>query len=188
MHILAIPATNSRNGINRQLLTHVAQIIENDHQAQVELVEVNDYEMPIYSPEREQADGVPTEAHQLIDRIRTADGIVISFAEHNGSYSAAWKNLNDWMSRVDQNVFQRKPTAVLAATPGPRAGAGVLAGASAYLPHAGADLVGSLGIGRFGETFDTSTGTIIDPDINAQLRTLIDNLTTAIPPETSTKE
>ena len=182
MHILAIPATNSRNGINRQLLAHVAQIIENDHQAQVELVEVNDYEMPIYSPEREQAHGVPAEAHQLIDRISTADGIVISFAEHNGSYSAAWKNLYDWMSRIDQNVLQHKPTVLLAATPGPRAGAGVLASASGFMPHAGAQLVGTLGIGRFGDTFDTETETITNPDIESHLRSLLEDLVTAIDP------
>ena len=143
MHILAIPATNSRNGINRQLLTHVARVFDNDLEAKVELVDIGDYEMPIYSPEREQADGgPPAEAHQLFGRVGAADGIVISFAEHNGSYSAAWKNLYDWMSRIDQNVLQHKPTVLLAATPGPRAGAGVLASASAFLPHAGAQLVG----------------------------------------------
>jgi chromate reductase len=181
MRIIAIPATNSRNGINRQLLTHVAWVLENDLEAKVALADIDDYEMSIYSPEREQAaGGPPAEAHQLFGRISAADGNVISFAEHNGSYSAAWKNLYDWMSRIDQNVFQHKPTVLLAATPGPRAGAGVLASASGFLPHAGAELVGTLGIGRFGETFDDETGTITNPDIETRLRSLLGDLVTSI--------
>ena len=181
MHILAIPATNSRNGINRQLLTHVARVFDNDLEAKVELVDIGDYEMPIYSPEREHANGgPPVEARHLFGRVSAADGIVISFAEHNGSYSAAWKNLYDWMSRIDQNVLQHKPTILLAATPGPRAGAGVLASASGFLPHAGAQLVGTLGIGRFGDMFDTGTATITNPDIESRLRSLLEDLVTAI--------
>jgi len=48
-----------------------------------------------------------------------ADALLISYAEHNGNYSAAYKNLYDWASRIDAKVFQGKPTVVLATSPGP---------------------------------------------------------------------
>lgn len=80
------------------------------------------------------------------------DAIVISFAEHNGSYTAAWKNIFDWISRIDQNVWQDTPLVMLAATPGPRAGAGVLGAATSAAPHFGGQLKSHFGVGSFYQT------------------------------------
>jgi NAD(P)H-dependent FMN reductase len=169
MQILAIPATNSRNGINRQLLASAARVLENGlvAGAEVELVDLNDYEMPIYSPEREQDGGVPEQAQRLFEQIGDADAVIISFAEHNGSYTAAWKNVYDWMSRIDSAVYQGKRVVMLAATPGPRGGAGVLGSATVSAPFFGAELVGSLGVPSFGANFDAATGELTDPELRA---------------------
>jgi NAD(P)H-dependent FMN reductase len=85
--------------------------------------------------------------------------------EHNGSYTAAWKNIYDWMSRIDMAVYQGKKVAMFAVTPGPRGGAGVLGNAVPAAPFFGADLVGSLGIPMFYENFDAEAGELIDPDV-----------------------
>jgi NAD(P)H-dependent FMN reductase len=170
MKILAIPATNTRNGINRQLLGYAAQLLEGGlvPNADVEFIDLNDLEMPIYSMEREQELGVPAEAHRLFERIGSAEAVILSFAEHNGSYTAAWKNVFDWTSSIDASVFQNKKVAAFAATPGPRAGAGVLGSATVALPFFGADLVGSLGIPTFHENFDAEAGELVDPDLRAR--------------------
>jgi NAD(P)H-dependent FMN reductase len=171
MKILAIPATNSRTGINRQLLMAAARVLEDGlvAGAQVELIDLNDYEMPIYSPERERDLGVPEQARRLFAQIGAADGVIVSFAEHNGSYTAAWKNVYDWMSRIDRAVYQGKRVVMLAATPGRRGGAGVLGGATVSAPFFGAELVGSLGIPSFGANFDAETGELTDPELRASL-------------------
>ena len=170
MRILAIPATNSRNGVNRQLLGYAARLLEDGlvPNAVVEILDLNDYEMPIYSGEREQENGIPEAAQQFYDKIGSADAVIVSFAEHNGSYSAAWKNTYDWASRIDMKVYQDKKVAMFAATPGPQGGAGVLGGATAAAPFFGADLVGSLGIGAFGDNFNLDTGEITDLDLRTQ--------------------
>ncbi len=170
MKILAIPATNSRNGINRQLLGHAAQLLKDGivPGAEVEFLDLNDYEMPIYSTEREQG-GVPEQAQRFYDKIGAADAVIVSFAEHNGSYSAAWKNVYDWASRIDMAVYQGKKVVMLAASPGPRAGAGVLGGATTSAPFFGAELVGSLGIPGFGANFDSEAGELTEPDLREQL-------------------
>ena len=185
MQVLAIPATNTPDGINRRLLGHVQRRLEGglvaDAEVAVEVIDLDAYEMPIHSKARQEAGGIPEPARQLFDKIRSADAIVISFAEHNGSYSAAWKNIYDWMSRIDMQVYGGRPVLMLAATPGSRGGAGVLGHAELTAPFFGADLVGTLGVGRFSETFDSEAGELLDPELRAELDRLLTALTARRP-------
>lgn len=175
MKILAIPATNSRDGINKRLLGYVAEVLATKDEVEIELLDLNDYEMAIYSPEREAA-GLPDEAQRFYDTIGAADAVIVSYAEYNGSFTPAWKNTYDWASRVDQRVYQEKPVLMLAASPGPRAGAGVLGAATMSAPHFGAELVGSLGIGTFYDAFDDG---LVDGELDGELRALLDALIAA---------
>jgi NAD(P)H-dependent FMN reductase len=63
---------------------------------------------------------VPTLATDFFNKLGTADLLVISFAEHNGAYSAAFKNIFDWISRIHATTFQEKQTLIMATSPGPR--------------------------------------------------------------------
>lgn len=130
MKILAFAAANSRNSINRSLVEFAAARLQSQDipGTDVEFVDLNDFEVPIYSIDRETQDGIPQQARTFFEKIGAADEVLVSFAEHNGSVTAAWKNIFDWMSWIDIKVWHNKPVAMLAATPGPRAGAGVLGG------------------------------------------------------------
>ena len=68
--------------------------------------------MPIYSIDRERESGIPQEALDFKNKINEADAIIISFAEHNGSYTAAFKNINDWVSRIGRGMWGNKPVLV----------------------------------------------------------------------------
>jgi NAD(P)H-dependent FMN reductase len=180
MKILAIPATNSRNGLNRQIVDHAARLLESGElggRADVDLLDLNDYEMPLYSVERQQG-GFPEPAQRFLDEIGSADGLVISFAEHNGSYSVAWKNVYDWASRIDRQVYQGRPVAMFSTAPGPRGGRGVLEHAALVAPFFGAEVVGSLSIPRFAETFDRAAGELTDPVLRSQFREILTDLVT----------
>ena len=50
MKILAIAASNSLQSINKKLLTHVATLLA---PLDVELIDINKYEVPIYSIDKE---------------------------------------------------------------------------------------------------------------------------------------
>jgi NAD(P)H-dependent FMN reductase len=178
MNVLAIPATNSHGGLNHQLVGSAARLLEDGliPGAEVTVVDLNDYEMPIYSTERERASGVPEPAQRLFDLIGAADAVIVSFAEYNGSYTAAWKNVHDWMSRIDMSIYQGKKVAMFAATPGPRGGAGVLGAATMSAPFFGADLVGHLGVPTFGTNFDPERGELTDPDLLAQFTKILEAL------------
>ena len=172
MKILAFAASNSRNSINRALVESAADLLKTEivPGAEVETLDLNDFEMPIYSSDREAAGGIPEQAHRFLARIGAADALVISFPEHNGNVSAAYKNLFDWASRADRNVYQGKPMVILAATPGPRAGAGVLDAVGHLAPLFGAEVRGTFGLGSFHESFDRDALFPVDPEKQVEFR------------------
>jgi len=163
MNILAFAASNSRRSINRTLVEHAAARLQAEilPGASVDHLDLNDYEMPIYSIDRERQSGIPAPAHDFFGRIGRADAILVSFAEHNGFVTAAWKNVFDWMSRIEIKLWQGRPMVILAASPGRRAGANVLDSQETLAPHFGGEVRGRLGIGRWSEAWDDETGRLV---------------------------
>lgn len=164
MKILAFAASSSRQSINKAFVTHAAERLRADclPDAQIELIDLNDYEMPIYSIDREREGGIPEAAHRFFAQIGAADALLISYAEHNGSYTAAFKNLFDWTSRIETKVFRGTPMTIFSVSPGRGGGANVLKAALASAPHFGAEAVSSLSIPRFAEAFDAAQGVLRD--------------------------
>jgi chromate reductase len=173
MKVLAFAASNSRSSINKALVTYASSLLEH---AEIEVIDLNDYEMPIYSSDRENDSGIPQRAHDFYNKISAADALIISFAEHNGSYTAAYKNLFDWTSRIDPKVYQDKPTVLLATSPGPGGAGGVLAAAKGSAPYFGMDVKADLSLAKFFDEFDVEKGTLKNATTNDQLLTAISQL------------
>jgi NAD(P)H-dependent FMN reductase len=53
-----------------------------------------------------------------LDKIAGADILVVSMAEHNGNYSASFKNVFDWCTRISGKVFQEKTMLLMASSQG----------------------------------------------------------------------
>jgi chromate reductase len=62
MKVLAFAASNSRSSINKALVTYASSLLEH---AEIEVIDLNDYEMPIYSSDRENDSGIPQRAHDF---------------------------------------------------------------------------------------------------------------------------
>lgn len=178
MKILAFAGSNSRQSINKQLVTYAAQLFQQKYapQAEVQILDLNDYEIPLYSPEIEATQGIPQRAKDFYQKIRESDVIILSLAEYNGSYTPVWKNLFDWMSRYDRAVFQQKPTILLATSPGARGGASVLEQANNSLPRFAAEIKGTLSIPAFYDNFDTEKGKLTNTDLVNQLASVLEQL------------
>jgi len=170
--IIAFGASSSKNSINKQLATYAAHLFEN---ATVEVLDLNDYEMPIFSVDKEK-NGIPEEAQNFYNKLGEADLIVLSLAEHNGNFSAAFKNILDWASRINAKTFQEKEMLLLATSPGARGGNSVLEIASKRFPFQGANIKGSFSLPSFYENFDIVNG-IINPEFKNQLDTIIKTIT-----------
>lgn len=173
MNVLAFAASNSKKSINKQLVRHATSLLAD---AKVELLDLNDFELPLFSVDIEAEMGQPALAKDFLSKISESDAIVISFAEHNGSYTAAYKNLFDWSSRINPKVFQNKPMVLLATSPGPGGASSVLAAAENSAPYFDGDVKASLSVPSFYENFDMESGCIKNSDINAQIINVVQSL------------
>ena len=167
--IIAFAGSSSKNSINKQLVTYVASQFEN---VACEILDLNDYEMPIYSADREIEFGVPKLAIDFFEKLGSADLILISLAEHNGAYSVAFKNIFDWTSRHNNKLFQQKQMLLMATSPGPRGGLGVLEMAKDRFPRHDANVVATFSLPSFRDNFDPAIG-ITNEALKIELQTIV---------------
>ena len=144
--ILAFGASTSATSINKKLATFSAQSLEN---STFKVIDLKDFSLPIYSEDEEKENGIPKDAKRFSDLFDEYDGFVISLAEHNGSYTAAFKNIFDWASRIEIKVFRNKPILLMATSPGRRGGLTVLEQATATFPRHGSSQVFSFSLPSF---------------------------------------
>jgi len=172
MKIIAFAGSNSRNSINKKLATHVSQLFEN---AVAEVLDLNDYAIPLFSVDLEKETGQAEKAIAFLSKLASADVIILSLAENNGNYSAAFKNLFDWSSRIQKDVFQNKPMLLMATSPGERGGKSVLEIAQGNLPRYGADVRFVFSLPAFYKNFDEETGRISNPEFAEAIKNIVEN-------------
>jgi chromate reductase len=171
--IIAFAASSSSRSINKQLVSYAAGLLVD---VEVEILDLNDFELPLFSADREDQLGQPDLAHAFLQKIDNCDGIIISFAEHNGCYSAAYKNIYDWASRIKPKVYQDKPMVLLATSPGGRGGKSVLELALSQIPRFGGQIKASLSVPTFAENFNSDSGAVSNDEIGAQLQSAVNCL------------
>ncbi len=164
-YVLTLGASNSRSSINAQLAEYASSLING---FEIKLIDLNDFEMPIFSVDRELIDGYPKEAQLFKTLVKGAAGILISFAEHNGSYTAAFKNIIDWVSRIEGKLWESKPMLLLSTSPGSRGGKTVIELASTTFPFMGGHVVGNMAVPLYHDNVDIKNG-IKDPSLQTEL-------------------
>ncbi len=170
MKIVAFGGSNSKNSINKKLATYASTLF-ND--ASVEVLDLNDFALPLFSVDLEKEIGQPKLANDFLDKIASADFLVVSLAENNGNYSVAFKNLFDWSSRQAKEVFQQKPMLLMATSPGGRGGATVLEIAKNAFPRFGADIKATFSLPSFNDNFDIENLKISNSEFDSQLKELV---------------
>jgi len=165
MNVLAFGASNSITSINKKLASHVAYSFTS---SDIELIDLNDFEVPFFSVDKESAAGIPDLIKDFVAKITWADLVVISLAEHNGAYTAAFKNIMDWSSRLKGKFFGDKAILLLSTSPGARGGKSVMDAALVRFPIHGAQILGHFSLPEFYKNFDEERG-IIDPELSVVL-------------------
>jgi NAD(P)H-dependent FMN reductase len=152
--ILAFAGSNSSKSINKTFVKFVANQLNQD----VDYEEIDTYEVPIYSTDLEENDGIPEGTIKLHNKLRDYDVLIISANEHNGASSAFFKNHIDWLSRHDRNFLEDKKLFLLSTSPG-RGGAKMsLSYLVDVLPRFGAEVVSQFSLASFGHSFSESEG------------------------------
>ena len=162
--ILAFAGSTSSTSINKKLATFAAENLENNA---FDVVDLRDLKVTMYS-EDEEKNGFPEDIKKFSESLNHYDGFILSLAEHNGSYAAAFKNIFDWCSRLESKVFRNKPLLLMATSPGARGGQSVLSDGVAKFPFMGAKEIISYSLPSFNDNF--KEGSIVNNELLSQLK------------------
>jgi NAD(P)H-dependent FMN reductase len=120
--ILAFPGS-ARNGSYNQKLVQIAALGAQQAGADVTVVNLADYPMPIFNQDLEMAEGMPQPARVFKELLIANDGFLIASPEYNSAFSPLLKNAIDWASRREGDeapllAFRGKVAVIMAASPG----------------------------------------------------------------------
>ena len=153
--IVAFGASSSKNSINKELAKYAASRVP---ESKYEMMDLLDFEMPIYSEDRESEQGIPELAFKFKKILKDSDGIIISFAEHNGVYTAAFKNILDWISVIEKVVWYNKPMFLLATSNGERGAKTVLEIAHSRISLENPNEIPIFSLPKYNDNFDQVRG------------------------------
>lgn len=159
-NIVAFAGSNNPQSINHQLLLAATKKL---NYASVHVLILADFTAPMYSESLEKELGIPHSIVNLHQILTEADGFIIACPEHNGLLPAFFKNIIDWLSRIDQKIFRHKPLLMISTSPGKNGGATNLQTLANLLPWWGAVLTGTYSLSLFHKHFDNQHMSIHDP-------------------------
>jgi NAD(P)H-dependent FMN reductase len=121
--ILAFGGSLRRDSFNQKLAT-IAAAGAREAGAEVTLIALRDFPMPVFDGDLEDASGLPEAAKKLKALFREHHGLLISSPEYNSSISGALKNAIDWVSREETDdepalsALSGKSAVLMSASPG----------------------------------------------------------------------
>lgn len=120
--ILAFAGSLRKDSYNKKLVAIAAQGAR-DAGADVTLIDLADYPLPLFDEDCEREQGMPENGKKLKQLFLEHDGLLISSPEYNSGFSAVLKNAIDWVSRSAPgekplSAYVGKTAALIAASPG----------------------------------------------------------------------
>ena len=165
--LIVFAGSTRRESWNRKLAAVVAGMAR-DAGAEVTVLELADYPMPIMDEDLESSEGLPANALKLKDLFKAHDGFLVSCPEYNGSITPLLKNVIDWLSRPREGegrlaCFDGKVAGLFGASPGGPGGLRGLVHVRAILSGIGTHVVpAQYALGGAHEAFNTD-GSMTDP-------------------------
>jgi len=165
--VLAWAGSTRQESFNKKLVRIAARAAEQAG-AEVTLIDLADFRMPLFDQDLEAAQGPPENATKLKRLMVEHAGFLISAPEYNSSITGVLKNAIDWVSRPvagEPNLvaFQEKTGAIMSASPGALGGLRGLVHLRAILGNIGVlVLPGQVGVAKAHEAFD-GEGRLKDP-------------------------
>jgi NAD(P)H-dependent FMN reductase len=171
VRILAFSGSARRESLNRKFL-NVAVGLTREAGVEVTLLDLNDYVLPLYHGDLEDAEGLPPNAKKLIELIVQHQGLLIASPEYNSMTTPLLKNTLDWCTRDDDNPFIGKAAAVLSASPGALGGIRSLQLAQQLLLKLGCHVVPLQTMLPHADKAFDATGQLTDPRAVKSVRNL----------------
>ncbi len=120
--ILAFAGSTRKDSFNRKLLP-IAVAGAREAGAEVTVVELSDFEMPLFNQDLEASGGAPPTVAKLKQLFLDHHGLLIASPEYNSSITPLLKNTLDWVSRPapgEQGLvaFRGKAAGLISTSPG----------------------------------------------------------------------
>jgi chromate reductase len=161
LNVISICGSLRKGSFNRMLMNSLPNLAPGG----MKIKEAPSFaEFPLYNADIQNSTGFPAPVNTLADAIRAADGVIIVTPEYNFSTPGGLKNALDWVSRLPNQPFAGKPTALQSASPGPLGGGRVQYDLRKSLVFLDALTLNKpeIFIGNFASKFDEKTGEIKD--------------------------
>lgn len=146
--------------------------------AEVTLVSLREFRMPLFDGDFEDEEGMPESARDFKKLVSNHDGLIIACPEYNGSITGVLKNAIDWTSRKESDgelslsAFRGKSAVILSASPGGFGGMRGLVHLRAILNNIGVNVLPTqVVVPRAHELFDAGS-LPIDSKVNAKVKDL----------------
>ncbi len=120
--ILALSGSLRVESFNQKMVKVAAKGAQ-EAGAEVTVISLRDYPLPLMDEDLEAASGLPENAKKLKDLFKGHDGVLLASPEYNGSVTAALKNAIDWVSRPlgdsePLEAFGNKAWCIMSTSPG----------------------------------------------------------------------
>jgi NAD(P)H-dependent FMN reductase len=169
--ILAFSGSARKESLNRKFLAHAVQAVR-EAGGEVTLIDLNDYVLPLYHGDLEEAAGLPANAAKLIELVTQHAALLIASPEYNSMFTPLLKNTLDWCTRGDTDPFGGKVAAVISASPGALGGIRSLQLAQQLLLKLGCHVVpGQVYLPHADKAFDAN-GALVEPRARKLAQTL----------------
>ena len=158
MKILMFSGSIRAAALNLRLITLAHEIaVELGHE--VNLINLGDFDLPIYDGDQEDKDGLPDDVLRLKQMIAETDVLVISTPEYNGFFPGLLKNTLDWCSRAGGGLdgratYEGKKAIIMAASPGAGGGKRVLPRLVEQMEILRTEVVAQVSVGNADEAID----------------------------------
>ena len=180
--ILALAGSTRTGSFNQQLVGVAAEMAQ-ERGAEVTVISLRDFPLPLYDGDFEAAEGIPANADKLYELLTSHDAILIASPEYNSSISALLKNTIDWISRpreVEPSLaaFSGKVAGLLSASPGQFGGMRGLVHVRAILGNIGVLVIpDQVALGAAHEAF-SDDGSLSDEKVHARVDRMVASLVT----------
>jgi len=120
--VLAFAGSTREESFNKRLVRVAAEGARSAG-AEVTVIDLRDFPMPIYDGDLEAREGLPENVRRLKALFTEHQGLLIASPEYNGGISALLKNTIDWVSRQDGDegplaAYKNKVAGLMATSPG----------------------------------------------------------------------
>lgn len=172
--ILAFAGSTRIDSFNKKLVK-IAAAGAVEGGADVTVIDLRDFTVPLYDGDLEQQQGLPSNARKLKDLMLSHHGFLISAPEYNSSISGVLKNIIDWASRQSEGeeplaCFKGKVAGIMSASPGGLGGLRGLVHVRAILENISVLVIpDQIAVSKAHEVFDAD-GTLKDKKQEDQVK------------------